>query len=339
MATKFGTIEDLSVPRVREGSFRPSCLPPYRRRSLDLEEVIIAMYRGGLSTRDISKFLENLYGTRYSPAGISRLTDVLEEEIEVWRKRPLKEYYPVLYIDATFLPVRRGKVEKESCYIALGIDEDGKKEILGFWMSGSNGESSLLWQEVLETLRERGLRQVLLIAGDGLTGLREAAKKVYPKADFQSCVLHKVRASLNKVRRRDREKIARDLKRIYQVNNKKEALSGLENLEKNWKRIYPELVESWRRDFSTLSAFLDYPEEIRASIYTINILERANKEIKRRTKTIEVFSYVKAIEKILYLISTELNEKWSRRVHRGFIKAKPILEKMRRERYAQTQNT
>ena len=206
-------------------------------------------------------------------------------------------------------------------------------------MSTLNGESSLLWQEVLETLRERGLRKVLLILGDGLTGLREAAKKVYLNPIFQTYLLHKVRASLNKVRRRDREKIARDLKRIYEVNNKKEALSGLENLEKNWKRIYPELVESWRRDFSTLSAFLDYPEEIRASIYTINILERANKEIKRRTKTIEVFSYVKAIEKILYLISTKLNEKWSRRVHRGFIKAKPILEKMRRERYAQTQNT
>ena len=245
LATRFGTIEDLSVPRVREGNFRPSCLPPYRRRSLDLEEVIIAMYRGGLSTRDISKFLENLYGTRYSPAGISRLTDVLEKEIEAWRKRPLKEYYPVLYIDATFLPVRRERVEKEPCYIALGIDEDGKKEIFTLWMSSSNGESSLLWQEVLETLRERGLRQVLLILGDGLTGLREVAEKVYPKADFQSCVLHKVRASLNKVRRRDREKTSRDLKRIYQVNSKKEALLGLENLKRNWRRIYPELARSY----------------------------------------------------------------------------------------------
>ena len=124
---------------------------------------------------------------------------------------------------------------------------------------------------------------MLLIAGDGLTGLREVAKKVYPKADFQTCLLHKVRASLNKVRRKDREKIARDLKRIYEVNNKKEALSGLENLEKNWKRIYPELVESWRRDFSTLTTFLDYPEQIRSSIYTINILERAN-NLKERTK-------------------------------------------------------
>jgi len=180
---------------------------------------------------------------------------------------------------------------------------------------------------------------VLLIVGDGLTGLREAAKKVYPKADFQSCVLHKVRASLNRIKRRDREKVARDFKRIYQVNSKKEALLGLENLKRNWEKIYPELARSWRRDFSTLSASLDYPEEIRASIYTINILERANKKIKSRTKTIEVFSYVKAIEKILYLVSTELNEKWSRRVHREFIKAKPILEKMRRERYAQTQNT
>ena len=206
-------------------------------------------------------------------------------------------------------------------------------------MSRSNGESSFLWQEVLQTLRERGLKQVLLIAGDGLTGLREVAKKVYLKADFQTCVLHKVRASLNKVRRKDREKVARDLKRIYQVNNKEEALLGLENLGRNWEKIYPELVESWRRDLSTLTTFLDYPEQIRSSIYTINILERANKEIKRRTKTIEVFSYVKAIEKILYLVSTELNEKWSRRIHRGFIKAKPILEKMRRERYAQTQNT
>jgi len=142
-------------------------------------------------------------------------------------------------------PVRRGKVEKKSCYTLLGIDEDGKKEILGFWMSGSNGESSLLWQEVLEALRERGLRQVLLIAGDGLTGLREAAKKVYPKADFQSCVLHKVRASLNKVRKRDREKTSRDLKRIYQVNSKVETLLGLENLKRNWGKIYPELVESY----------------------------------------------------------------------------------------------
>ena len=132
---------------------------------------------------------------------------------------------------------------------------------------------------------------------------------------------------MNKVRRKDREKTSRDLKRIYQVNSKKGALLGLENLKRNWEKIYPELARRWRRDFSTLSAFLDYPGKIRSSIYTINILERANKEIKRRTKTIEVFSYVKAIEKILYLISTELNGKWSRRVHRKFTRQNPYWKR------------
>ena len=151
------------------------------------------------------------------------------------------------------------------------------------------------------SLERKRAKEVLLIAGDGLTGLREVAKKVYSKADFQTCLLHKVRASLNKVRRKDREKVARDLKRIYQVNNKEEAILGLENPGRNWEKIYPELVKSWRRDFFTLTTFLDYPEQIRSSIYTINILERANKQIKRRTKTIEVFSYVKAIEKTFIL--------------------------------------
>jgi len=155
----------------------------------------------------------------------------------------------ILPIDTTLLPVRRGKVEKESYNTLLGIDEDGKKEIFTLWMSTLNGESSLLWQEVLEVLRERELRQVLLIAGDGLTGLREVAKKVYPKADFQSCVLHKVRASLNKVRRKDREKTSGDLKRIYQVNSKEEALLGLKALKETGKRFIQSLHEAGEGTF------------------------------------------------------------------------------------------
>jgi len=338
LGTKFGTIEEIKVPRVRNGNFRPLLLPYYRRTSWEMEDVVVSMYVGGLSTRDISRFLEAYYGIKYSSTSISRLTNVVIEEVERWRKRELNKYYPILYIDATFISLRRRNVAKEPTYVVLGVTEEGYKEVLGFWITGG-GESSNVWEEILKELWERGLKEVLIVAADGLTGLEEAVSRVYPKADFQRCVLHQVRNTLNKVRRGEREEIAKDLRKIYQVKDKEEALIGLKYVKERWGDRYKRLLEKWEENIDTLLTFLEYPESIRKAIYTINSLERLMKEVKRRTKVIEVFPGENALEKALYLVFTVENEKMERRLLTGFSEARHFLELSRRKRYGETQDT
>ncbi|MDI6868764.1 MAG: transposase, partial [Coprothermobacterota bacterium] len=228
-----GAIEDLQVPRVRKGDFHPCFLEPHERHLFShlfkLEELIFAMYSGGLSTRDIFRTLEALLESKYSPQRVSAITQKALEKAEAFRKRKIKiipwenalafsqgpKWYPIIYVDGTFLKVRReGKVrEGEVVYLALGISEDGTKEVLTFFPA-SSGESAEVWKEVLWDLKERGLKEPLLFIGDGLTGLPHAVKEIFPKADFQSCLLHKMRQSLAKVRKRDREALAEDMRRV-----------------------------------------------------------------------------------------------------------------------------
>ncbi|MGA1847688.1 IS256 family transposase, partial [Deferribacter abyssi] len=210
--TFFGKIEGVKIPRTRKIKFHPSFLEPYKRTTFELDDIVISMYQGGCSTRDIVRTLENLLGQKYSPKWVSKITDDILEELEKYHNRRFERWYPILFIDVTYLKLRRGTVSSEVIYTVMGIDEDGHKEILAFYTFGGSGESALNWKELLYELRERGLQEPILVVADGLKGIKEAVLEVYPKADFQTCVVHKVRSSLSKVRKRDESAVTEDMK-------------------------------------------------------------------------------------------------------------------------------
>ncbi len=318
LLTLYGSLEDLRVPRVREGEFHPVILPERRRASLELSEAIVALYASGVSTRGISKFLEGIYGAFYSPQSISRLTQVVEEEVKGWRERPLHREYYAIYLDAIFLSIRRGKSGKEPVYLALGILPDGRREVLGFWLFGAEGESACNWEEVLKDLRERGVEKVKVFVSDDLVGLGGAIKKVFPGSEWQLCVLHMVRNSVKQVRKRDREGMAQSLKSIYRAETVSEAEEGLVKLRDSWGRKYPKVVEKWEKKAQALLTFLKHPPQLRRYLYTTNQLERLCKEVKRRTKVVEVFVHEGSAEKLLYLVLSEISERLGERRLSGF---------------------
>ncbi|MED4953080.1 IS256 family transposase, partial [Bacillus cereus] len=314
--TQYGRIEGLSVPRDRKGEFQTQLFTPYQRHTGWLEEAIIKMYQSGMSTREIGKFIERILGKAYSPSTISRMTDIVKEDIEKWHKRPLNKRYSVLYLDGLYVKLRRDTVEKEVIYVVLGVNEEGYREILDFFVGGQ--ESAYGWQEILQQLYKRGVQEVLLGVFDGLPGLEEAFKAVYPKADVQRCVVHKVRNTLNRVRKKDQFEVAEDLKLIYRAPNKEIALQMFQQFESKWSNKYPREVQSWANELDVLLTFMDYPSSIRSVIYTTNAIERTIKEIRKRLKPMNSLSSLEAAEKVVYLTIQDFNEKWAGRKLRGF---------------------
>lgn len=231
----------MKIPRDREGKFRTKLIEPYKRRDIDLEDLILGMFASGMSTRTVAQALKSVFELKYSLSTISKISQVTLEEINKWKQRKLKRRYSVIMLDGMWLSVRRDTVEKEAVLFALGIDEEGYREILDFEVNPSEGAESL---EIIKRLYGRGVREVLLFVADRVTGLEERIKEYFPRADFQSCVVHKVRNTLNKVRAKDRKKIAKDLKRIYQASTEKEALMGFEKFKEKWKLKYPKVVKS-----------------------------------------------------------------------------------------------
>ncbi len=318
LLTSCGLIEDLRVPRTRSGEFYPAILPGKRRASVDLGDLILIMFECGISTRRIQQVIEAIYGTFYSHASVAKLARVAESEIEAWRMRPLKEAYFSVIIDAVFLSLRRGSYKKEPVYIAQGTDHEGRREILGFWVMGSEGESAHAWREIFSELKERGVERIDIVVSDDLPGIEEATRSVFPGADHQLCCVHAVRNARTKVRRKDSAEVLSDLRTIYRADSQKEAEQALATFADTWKKRYPGLVKYWRENFSHLTVFMKYPEQVRPYIYTTNQLERINKEIKRRTKTIEAFSSEESLISLLYLILKFENEKLAQRRLRGF---------------------
>ncbi|GAA0472957.1 IS256 family transposase [Alkalibacillus silvisoli] len=329
--TRYGRIPDLSVPRDREGFFQTELFDPYQRREKWLGEAIIEMYYKGFSTREIGSFIERILGNSYSASTISNITDVVVEEIEQWQQRPLRKRYSVLYLDGTYLKLRRKDVDSEVVYIVVGVTDEGYKEIVGFHAGGK--ESSLGWKEVLVDLRNRGVEEVLLAVFDGLTGLETALKEVFPKTDVQRCITHKMRNTNHSVRKKDREEVAEDLKKVYRVNTKTEAMEKFKDFKNKWNSTYPKVIKSWEEDLSVLLTFLDYPKVIQPQIYTTNTIERTIKEIKKRTHSMNSLPSEKALEKIVYLVSKEFNERWEKRVIVEFTAAKEELKEMFKERF------
>ena len=331
--TRYGRIENLSVPRDRQGLFQTGVFEPYSRREGWLEEAIIQMYKSGMSTRDVAQFVERIIGSQYSPTTITNITNTVREDIEAWCHRPLRRRYSVLYMDGLYVPLKRDTVAQEIIYVVMGITEEGYRQILGFYVGGT--ESATIAQEVLRDLQQRGVREVLIGVADGLTGLKEAFLSAFPKADFQRCVVHKLRNTLAHVRATDKTALLASLKGVYSSETYEEALVCFGHFEKKWSRQYPREVASWREDLADLLRFYHYPEMIRDALYTTNAIERTIKEIRKRTRPMNSIANIEAAEKIVYLFSTAYNEVWSKRVIRGFGDAQTgaALAKMYAERY------
>lgn len=328
--TKYGKINDLNIPRDRNGEFEQQLIPPYKRRDGWLEDMVIQLYANGVSTREIGTIIEKLYKNNYSPTTISNITDVAIEEINKWRQRPLKKRYSVLFIDAMSVKLRRDTVANDSVYFILGIDEEGYREVLDFYIGTT--ESSYVWEEVFRSLKQRGVTEVLLGVMDGLPGLEDAFNKVFPKADVQRCVVHKVRNTIRKVRKKDLPQLLEDLKSVYESVTKDQAMNMLDEFSTKWGKIYPKVVDSWNNT-SSLFTYYDYPQAIRKAIYTTNWIERFNKEARRLTKTKNSFPNEDALSKILYFKIVQSNSKWSTRKMKGFVQAHDELQEIFLKKY------
>lgn len=316
LETKYGHIEDLEVPRDRKGSFQTQVFQPYQRRDGWLEEAVIQMYKSGMSTRDVARFIESMFGSSYSPSTISNITATVLEDIQAWQQRPLAKRYSVIYLDGLFVKLKRSTVSGEAIYFAMGIDEEGHRQILGFYVGGQ--ESANGWREVLKDLYRRGATEVLLGVFDGLSGLEEAFRETYPRADVQHCIVHKVRATFPKIRVAHKTDFIQDLKTIYNALNQDLALAAFKTVKAKWGKLYPKEIASWEEQLPTLLTFYKYPAMIKEAIYTSNAIERMNKEFRKRLRPMNSLTNLDAAEKIVYLDATAYNEVWETRVIRGF---------------------
>lgn len=314
--TRYGKIDDLRVPRDRQGEFQTGLFEPYQRRDGWLEEAVIHMYKAGMGTRDVAKFIESMFGSQYSPTTVSNITRTVLEDIEEWQNRPLDSRYSVIYLDGLYVKLKRQTVDSEVIYLAMGINEQGYRQILGFYVGGQ--ESANGWRDVLRDLHRRGAEEVLLGVFDGLPGLEEAFRETYPKADVQHCVTHKMRNTYPKIRVQDKAEVMADLKTIYNAKDHDLAMSAFDMVKDKWGKKYPKEIKSWEEQLPTLLTFYKYPQMIWPAIYTSNPIERTIKEFRKRLRPMNSLTNIEAAEKIIYLEIMDYNEKWSTRVIRGF---------------------
>jgi len=331
--TRYGRIDDLQVPRDRGNEFQTQVFEPYQRREGWLEEAVIHMYKGGMSTRDVAKFIDGMFGSQYSPTTVSNITGTVLEDIEQWQGRPLEKRYSVIYLDGMYVKLKRSTVRSEVIYLAMGINEEGNRQILGFYIGGQ--ESSNGWKDVLKDLYRRGAQEVLLGVFDGLPGLEDAFRDVYPQADVQHCIVHKVRSTFPKIRVEDKIEFLSDLKTIYTAACYDVALAEFDVVSKKWSKKYPKEIKSWKEQLPTLLTFYKYPELIKDAIYTSNAIERTNKEFRKRIRPMNSLTNMEAAEKIVYLEAIDYNEKWKHKVLRGFgdAKTKKALTELYEKRY------
>lgn len=300
----------LDVPRDRQATFEPVIVPKHARRLAGLDEKIIGLYASGMSDREISRQLEDMYGVDISPSLISDVTDAVMDEVVTWQSRPLEAVYPIVYLDAFILKVRHEKrVINKSCYLVIGIGVDGQKEALGFWIAETEGAK--LWLGILTELRNRGVQDILIACVDGLKGFPEAIESVYPKTRVQACLVHMVRSSLNYVGYKDRKPVAKALKRIYASSTVEEAELELDAFEDTYGKRFPAIVRSWRSHWERIVPLFEYAPEIRRVIYTTNTIESVNSVLRRAIKTKGSFPSDQAATKILYLALMNATKRWT----------------------------
>lgn len=305
---------DLSIPRDRQGDFSPQLIERYQTRFDGIDEKIIALYARGLSVRDIQSELSELYGDAVSATLISNVTNAVIDDVKAWQSRLLESLYPIIYLDCLIVKVREDKrIINKAVYLALGVDCDGQKELLGLWISQNEGAK--FWLGVLTDLQNRGLERVYLFCVDGLSGFPEAIETVYPAAKVQCCIVHKVRQSLKYVSWKERKTVAADLKTIYAASTLEEAELALEAFSQKWDARFPSISTAWRRDWDKLTPFFAYPQDIRRAIYTTNAIESLNMTLRKVIKNKRVFPSDDAVFKLLYLAIQNIAKKWTMPIH------------------------
>jgi transposase-like protein len=306
---EFGQAE-IAIPRDRSGTFEPQLIQKGQTRFDGFDEKILAMYARGLSTRDIQAQLQELYGVEVSPTLISNVTDAVLDEVKAWQSRPLDKVYPIIYLDALVVKIRVDKqIINKAIHLALAINLDGEKELLGMWCNTTEGAK--FWLSVLTELKNRGVQDVLICCCDGLTGFPSAIEAVFPKAKIQLCIVHLIRQSLRYVNWRHRKELAADLKQIYGSSTLEEAESALTAFAEKWDAQYPTISQIWLRHWENVTPFFDYPPEIRKVIYTTNAIESLNMTLRKVMKNKRVFPSDEAAFKQIYLALQNISKKWT----------------------------
>jgi transposase-like protein len=305
----------ISVPRDRNGDFESRVLPKGERKTNELENRIISMYGRGLTNSDVKEHLIETYGVEISEAEISIITDKILPEIQEWQNRVLESTYVIVWLDCIHSPIRiEGKVEQRATYIALGLTKQGKKEILGMWVS-DGAESAKYWLSVLQELKARGVQDILIACTDGLTGFNESLKAAYPKTIHQKCIIHQIRNTLKYINSKDQKQYLQDLKTVYTATTETQAKINLDKVSETWKKKYPAAAKSWYDNWTQLSAFFDFPPEIRKIMYTNNALEALNRQLRKTTKNRSVFPTQDSVLKLYYLAGKNAAKKWTTAMH------------------------
>lgn len=306
---QIGEVE-ITIPRDRQGSFSPQFVKKGQTRLTDFDDQILALYARGMTTRDIAATFKEMYGAEVSHTLVSKVTEAVVDQVVTWQNRPLDEIYPVVYLDCIVIKVHQDKrVIKKSIYLALGITTEGHKELLGMWLSETEGAK--FWLAVLTELQNRGVQDIIIAAVDGLTGFPEAINTVYPKAQVQLCIVHMVRNSLKYVSYKDRKAVAADLKRIYQSITVEEAAMELKDFAQKWDTRYPSIAKSWESRWENVIPIFNYPHDIRKIIYTTNAIESLNSVIRKAIKNRRIFPNDTSAFKVVFLAIQKASEKWT----------------------------
>lgn len=311
--TEFGKSQ-IEVPRDRQGNFEPIVVPKHKSNSLSVENIVISLYAKGMSVSDIEDELQEIYGFKLSTSSISIITDRVNQDVLDWQNRPLESVYCVVWMDGIVFKVRQsGKVINKTIYLAVGLNREGRKELLGMWLG--HNESAAFWQGVLTDMKARGIEDILVTVTDNLNGFTQSIKNVFPTADTQICVVHQIRNSARYVVWKDKKAFTGDMKHIYNAPNKEMAKVELDRFEEKWNDKYPYAVQSWKRNWEELTVFFDFPLEIRKIIYTTNLIENLNGKIRKYTKNKMAFPTDDALKKSVYLALMQITKKWTAPIH------------------------
>lgn len=304
-----GTL-DLEIPRDRNGEFKPQVVKPYQTDISEFDERIISMYARGMTTRDIQSHVQEIYGAEISPAMVSMITDKVMSIAHEWQQRPLASIYTIIYFDALFYKVRDGgKIVSKAAYTCLGIDTNGHKDILGIWISSSEGAT--YWLAIMNELKSRGVRDTLIACIDGLKGMSDAIETVFPRTEIQRCIIHMMRNSFKYIPSKHIKEFIADLKTIYTAHSETEASFALEVLEQKWSK-YPLALKSWRDQWVYVSAYFKYPAELRRLIYTTNAVEALHRQFRKVSKNRTILANDEALFKLLFLAARDIQKKWTK---------------------------
>ena len=321
--TQFGQIE-IKVPRDRNGEFHQHTMPDYKRHTDVLDQTVIKLYSKGVTTREIADLIEKMYGGYYSPAMVSNISKEMIPKVEAYHQRHLSDKFFCVYLDATYIPLKRVTYEREAVYIAIGIKPNGHKEVIDYCIAPT--ENIEIWSEMLKGFKSRGLEQVELFLSDGVVGMKEAICQSYPKAHFQRCLVHVMRNISAKMRVDDRQKALDEFKQIHTQSNKEMAVQVLHEFYQNWEKAYKNVVRDLRQVEPDLLTFYNYPPAIRASIYSTNMIESFNNRLKRKTKPKTEFPTEQSLDTFIGVQAMDYNDRYFNRIHKGFGQVRDTLE-------------